>query len=212
MRPDLAQYFVMARLGLSGTSVFHSNQPDSPDSCVTVYSEVGERVTLHSGIVVASFQAIIRDAFGTAETVGEARARALLNAVNGLHNRKIYYGCYLSAAMNGTSDPVTFAPDDNGGSPVTKAASFAANDYVIIGSEILKVNSVSSPNVIAARAQLGTTIATHADNAAVYNISQDPIPGLRCGSTFAEQGVLPMGLDEKSRREWAVNWFVRVKP
>jgi hypothetical protein len=203
----------MARLGLAGTSVFHSSQPDEPDSCVTVYPEIGERVSMHGSVVVAAYQAIIRDAKGTAETVGEARAKALLDAVTGLHNRSIYYGAYLSAAMNNTSDPVTFAPDDNGGTPTTKAAIFAVNDYVMIDSEILKVTSVSSPNVVASRAQLGTTIASHLDNAAVHNIMQCPIPTLRCGSTFTDdRGVLPMGLDEKERREWAVNWFVRVKP
>lgn len=212
MRPDLARYFVMARLGLAGTSVFHSNQPDDPDACVTVYSELGGRVTMHSGIIVAAYQAIIRIARDTAESTGEAQAWTLLNAVIGLHNRKVYDGAYLSASMDGTSNPVTFAPDDNGGTPATKAAIFTANDYVMIGTEILKVTSVASPNVTASRAQLGTTIATHADNSEVLNITQCPVPSELCDSTYVEQGILPMGVDEKERREWAVNWFVRMKP
>ncbi len=211
MRPDRVKYFVMATLGLTAANCFHSNQPDFPDACATVYAEP-ESVNVHSGSILARFQAILRVARATAESTGEAQARSLLTAVNGLHNRATYDGAYLAAEMSATTDPVTFAPDDNAGSPATKAAAFTANDYILIESEILKVNSVSSPNVIAARAQLGTTKALHANNTEVANITKNPIPYEQCDSTFADGGVLDMDCDDKERHEWAVNWTVRLKP
>jgi hypothetical protein len=201
----------MATLGLTGGSVFHSNQPDTPDACVTVYAEP-EDVSVHSGTIIARFQAILRIARATAESTGEAQARALLTAVNGLHNRKTYDGVYLAAAMSGTTDPITFAPDDNGGSPVAKATTFTVNDYILIGDEILKVTVVSTPNVTASRAALGTTKAAHNDNTEIANITQNPIPYEQCDSTFADGGVLDMDCDDKERHEWAVNWTVRLKP
>lgn len=200
----------MARLALAGTSVFHSNQPDSPDACVTVYAEP-EQATVHSSVFHARFQAIVRIARATAESTGEAQARAIFDAVRSLHNRKTYDGVYLSTAMSATTDPVTFAPDDNGRTPAAKATTFTAADYIMIDSEILKVNSVSSPNVIAARAQLGTAKVLHADNAEIHNLTQNPIPGETCDSTYLhEGGVLDMGCDDKERHEWAVNWTVRL--
>lgn len=211
MRPDQVRYFAMARLGLTGASVFFGHQPDSPDACVTVYAEP-EMVTVHTGVLIARFQAIIRIARGTAESTGEAQARTILSAVNGLHNRKSYDGAYLSALMDATTDPVTFAPDDNGGTPATKAGTFTANDYIKVGDEILKVNSVASPNVIAARAQLGTTKAAHVDNSEILNLTQNPIPGESCDSSYADGGVLDMGIDDNDRHEWAINWVVRLKP
>lgn len=207
MRPDMVRWFIMAQLGASVGVVFYSNQPDSPDACVTVYGE-GEKVNVHSSVYLAQFQVIVRH--GTF-TTGESWARTILEAVKSMHTLKAYDGMYLSSAMNGTSNPVTFAPDDNGGTPATKAASFTANDYILIGSEILKVTSVSSPNVTASRAQLGTTIAGHADNSEVFNITKSPIPGEMCDSARADGGVISLGLNDKKLYEFSVNWEVTLK-
>ena len=212
MRPDMVRYFVMAQLGLAGTAVYDSNQPDSPNEVVTVYWEPGTKVSVHSTVEVIPYQAIIR-VISTAHATGEARARTLYDAIQGLHNLKAYDGMYLAAAMDATTDPVTFAPDDNGGTPATKAASFNVNDYILIGSEILKVTGVTSPNVTASRAGLSTTKAIHADNTEVFNITRSPIPGELCDSCHTNgQGIIPMGLDEKKRWEFSVNWEVIVKP
>lgn len=211
MRPDKVRYFVMARLGLAGTSVFYVNQPDSPDACVSVFAET-ELANTHSTIITARYQAIIRIARDTADSTGEAQARTLQQAVYSLSTRKTYDGAYLSAAMNNSSNPVTFAPDDNGGTPATKATTFTANDYIMIDDEILKVSSVASPNVTAARAQLGTTIASHLDNAEILNLTQNPVPGECCDCSTTDEGILDMGCDDKERHEWAVNWEVKIKP
>jgi len=197
----------MAQLGASVGTVFYSNMPDKPDAAVFVHGD-GESVNIHSDVYVARYMAIIRH--GTYTTC-ESWARTILEAVKSLHNRKAYDGMYLNAAMNGTSNPVTFTPDDNGGTPTTKAASFTANDYILIGSEILKVTSVSSPNVTASRAQLGTTIASHADNAEIYNITKSPVPGELCDSCRAIGGINDLGLNEDKLHEFSVNWEVTLK-
>ena len=207
MRPDMVKYFIMATLGASEGVVFHSNQPDTPNDCVTVYGEP-EALNVHSDVYLTKYQALIRH---TTCTTGESWARTILTAVKSMHTRKIYDGMYLNAAMNNSSDPVTFAPDDNGGTPATKAGSFAANDYVLIDSEILKVSSVASPNVVAARAQLGTAKAVHADNAEVFNLTKSPVPGELCDSARATSGVLSLGVDEKNFHEFTVNWEVTLK-
>lgn len=209
MKPDQVYYFVLATLGLSVGSVTYSNQPDTPNALVTVYDE-GEIVNVHNTVMAAKYQAIVRVARNTANATGEARARTLLDRIRSLHNRATYDGCYLTGAMSGSSDPVIFAPDD--GSGTTKAGTFTANDYILIGSEILKVTSESSPNVTASRAALGTTKAAHSNNDEVKNITQNPIPGELCDSTTSiDGGVLDLGLDDKHRRSWAVNWKVILK-
>ena len=207
MKVDQVYYFVMATLGLSVGSVFYDNEPDSPDSCVTVYGE-NEIVNVHNTVMTANYQAIIRKAADVANATGEAQARTLLDRVRTLHIRSIYDGCYLTGAMSGSTNPVTFTPDD--GSGTTKASTFTVNDYILIGSEILKV-TVASTTITAARAQLGTTIASHSDNDEVINITQNPIPGELCDSAVATTGILDLGLDDKQRRLWAVNWKVTLK-
>jgi len=209
MRVDQVRYFVMATLGLSGGSVVYNNMHDTPNALVTVYDDAPEKVIVHNTIMIAQYQAIIRIAEDTADTVGEARARTLLDRVRSLHNRETYDGCYLTASMSAVTNPITFTPDN--GSGTTKASTFTVNDYILIGSEILKV-TVASTTITAARAQLGTTIAAHSDNDEVKNITQNPIPGELCDSATASDGVFNLGLDEKGRRMWSVNWKVTLKP
>ncbi len=209
----MVRYFVMAQLGLAGTAVTETDQPDTPNELVTVSWEPDTKASVHYPVVVFSYQAIVR-VLTANKTTGEARAWALYDAIKGLHNLKAYDGMYLNASMNATSDPVTFAPDDNGGTPVSKATSFATNDYVLIGDEIIKVTGVAGSNVTAARVQLSTVKATHADNSEVFNITKSPVPGELCDSCHipeAGNAIIFMGADEKQRWEWSVNWEVTVK-
>lgn len=203
------RYFIMAVTGYSTSAVFDSYQPDKHggdnNNCVTVIED-NETPNAHNSVMLARYQAIVRNTDkATAETV----ARSILAAVKESNTLDTYYGCYLTAAIAETGTSVTFAPDN--GSGTTKASAFAVNDYILVGSEVMKVTSVASPNVTASRARLGTTIASHADNDAVYNITKTPIPGKRCDSTVAESGLIPMGRDEKGRFEYSVNWTVRFE-
>lgn len=67
-------------------------------------------------------------------------------------------------SVNNSSDPVTFTVTSASGFPST------GNFRVLIGGEILKVTSVSGNNFTAARAQEGTSIATHADGLPVTHV------------------------------------------
>lgn len=209
MRPDRVRYFVMASLGLNTTSVFHSFQPEKIDACVTVYDEPGEIVNVHSDVHIMPYQAIVRIASDTAESIGEGQARTLLEAVRSLHGLSVYDGVYLSTAMADTAENTVITVDD--GSGTAMHATLIANDYLLIDSEVVRVVSKEGANVTVSRAALGTTKAAHFDNTEVMNITRNPIPGEQCGSTYTEDGVIDMGADEKNRHEWAVNWKVRVK-
>ena len=210
MRVDLVQYFVMATLGHSISTVFYGHQPSDPDNCTTVYAEP-EEVNVHSTVELASYQAIIRhETYAT----GETWARTIFDAIKEKNSLNTYHGLYLTAAMSGTTDPITFAPDDGSGN--TKAAVFTVADYILIGEEMLKVTGVSSPNVTASRAALGSTKAAHLENAEIYNCTQNPIPGKQCDSTFPTEelsGVLPLGFNEDNDTwEFSVNWTVTLIP
>jgi hypothetical protein len=67
-------------------------------------------------------------------------------------------------SINNSSNPVTFT--------VSSATAFPAtgNFRILIDSELMKVTSVSGTSFTAARAQEGTTIATHANGATVTHI------------------------------------------
>lgn len=210
MKADKVVYFVMAITGYAKSIVDYGSEYDPPTAVNNCIAVIADPVTgnVHNDVQMARYQAIIRD---TSYTTAETAALALFNAVREMNSLNTYYGCYLTAAMAGTGTSVTFAPDN--GSGTTKAAAFAVNDYILIGTEVLKVTGVSSPNVTASRAQLGTTIADHSDNDLVYNITHTPIPGKRCDSTHTEDGLgfIPLGHDEKRRWLFAVNWIVRYK-
>lgn len=70
----------------------------------------------------------------------------------------------ISGSIDGSTDPVTFT--------VASAVSFPANGNfrIIIDSEIMKVTSVSGSDFTAARAQEGTSIASHTSGATVRAI------------------------------------------
>ncbi len=210
MRADMAQYHVMAVLEIDDAVSFFANQPDlddkSVDGSVTTYDE-SDRNNRHSPVLIAAFQAIIRN---KSYVTAEAQARTLYNAVDKVYNRAQFNGFFLTGAMSATSDPVIFAPDD--GAAVAKATLFTVGDYIMIEDEILIVTDVSTPNVTASRAALGTTKAAHLDNAEVFNITQSPIPGESCDHSVATQGVQSMGQDVKLRWEFSVNWAVTMKP
>jgi len=211
MKPDIARYFIAATAGVNLSTVYHSNMPDAKDTTydniIGVFSDGAPRVNVHTGIYIAGFEAIIRN---TTQATAESYAQSIVNAVRSLHNRKTYYSLYLTAAMNNTSNPVSFSPDN--GSGTSTSAAFATNDYILIGSEILKVTGVVTTVVSASRAQLGTTIASHSDNDEVKNITQSPIPGYKCDSTFCDNGIESLGVDDKGRWEYSVRWTVRLKP
>lgn len=210
MKPDRVRYFIIAVTGQPITSVFYNWLPDSPDECIGVFAET-EISNVHESTLHARYSAHVRIARDTDDIVGEARARMIFNAVRSMHNRMIFFGAYLSYKMNNVSNPVIFMPDDNGASPKSKSDAFNIDDYILIGSEILQVTAKNGNKITATRAKLGTAVAIHADNSQVWNISQSPIPGERCGSAFATEGVMSLGLDDKNRRIWAVNWTVRTK-
>ncbi len=208
MRPDRAIYFIAATTEQDITDVFYRYQP-SPDASgydnvITLYGE-NEDQSQHTTTMVADYQAIVRNTDGA---TSESLARLIADKTREANSLQAYYGIKLTDNMDGSSDPVTFDPDDGVGG--TKAAAFAVGDYILIDDEILKVTVVASPSVTASRAELGTTIATHTDNTAVYNISHDPIPGLKCNSTFAIRGALDMGDDGHNRYEHSVNYSVRL--
>lgn len=210
MTADMAKYFVMAITGYTKSAVDYGMQADPETAANNIITVLDEPIisNVHNDVMMARYQAIIRNTnYQTAESV----ATALFNAIREMNTLNTYYGCYLTAAMAGTGTSATFAPDN--GSGTTKAAAFAVNDYILIGTEVLKVTAVSSPNVTATRAQLGTTIAAHSDNDAVYNITHTPIPGKRCDSTKAQDGMglVSLGNDGRGRWEFSVNWEVRFK-
>lgn len=210
MTVDKVKYFVMAITGYTDANVDYAGQTDpesGKNNCIVVLDD-GEMSNVFNDVMMARYQAIIRN---TSHEIAESVARTIFNTIREMNSLNAYFGCYLTAAMAGTGTSVTFAPDN--GSGTTKASAFAVNDYVLIGSEVLKVTSVSSPNVTASRAQLGTTIAAHSDNDPVYNISHTPIPGMRCDSTNAQDGMglIPLGHDGRGRHEFSVNWEVRFK-
>lgn len=208
MRADMVRYFIAAALGADIGTVRYGNQPDSPDNCVTVYA-MPEESSVHYDQLKARYQAIVRN---TDDTTAETNARTIYDAVKSLHNLKDYDGMYLAESMSGTTDPIEFDPDDNGGTPASTATSFSAGDYILIGTEILLVTDVTDDTVTASRAELGTTKAAHADNAEVYNISQSPVPGESCDSCRSTSGILSMGIADKQRWEFSVNWEVTLKP
>lgn len=70
----------------------------------------------------------------------------------------------LDGAVDGSTDPVTFSVDDASEFPAT------GNFTIIIDGEIMLVTAVSGNDFTADRAQEGTSIATHADNAPVAAI------------------------------------------
>ena len=207
MRADRARLFVMATLGETG--VYYGSMPDakdgSLDNIIAVYGE-GADPNPHNGVKHARFQAIVRNA---EYLTGEAKARTIFDAVNGLYGLKAYDGIYLAANMDGTTDPVTFAPDNGAGT--SKASALAVNDYFMIDSEILRVTTVNGANVTASRAKLGTAKAAHLDNAEALNLTKVPVPGELCGTCVPEGDVLELGKDNKDRWEFAVNWTVVVK-
>ena len=208
MRPELARFFIKAVLEESTDIIFHSNEPGTPDVVITLYSE-DEETNVHSDVYLANYQAIARIAKETANLTGENKARAIYNAVKSQHNLDVYFGVYLTGAMSSSTDPVTFTPDDGSGN--TKVAAFNVGDYILIDDEILKVTTVGGSTIIASRAELGTTKAAHSDNDIVYNITKCPVPGMRCMSTKATSDIMDLGLDEKQRRSFALNWTVRLK-
>ncbi len=53
---------------------------------------------------------------------------------------------------------------------VTDGTGFAQNEYILIGSEILKITNVSTNNLTVTRGQFGTTDAEHADGATVTEL------------------------------------------
>lgn len=205
MTPDMVRYHIMAVTGQSDSAVFHSNQPNTPKDCITVFAE-SEEVNVHNTVTLARYQAIVRN---EVQSTCETLARLILEAEYEGAGLSTYYGMYLAEAMLGTGTSATFAPDD--GSGTSTAARFAANDYILVDTEVMKVTGVVGNNVTATRAQLGTTIAVHADNSLVHNITKNPIPGKQCGSTFMEMGLLDLGNDGRGAYEISVNWTVRVK-
>ncbi len=213
MNLSTVRYFVAATTGQAIPAVFYGNQPDTPDICTSIFQSGPPDISQHKATLIAKYRATIRSAIiddVTDEATAEALAQALLDRVRILTGRNTYYGVYLTAniAVDAAS-PVTFAPDN--GSGTARATTFTVNDYVLIGTEVLKVTVVATPNVTATRAQLGTAAQAHTNNDPVYNITQDPVPGKRCDSTFAEFGVLDVGIDDKRRREYDVLWEVRLK-
>jgi hypothetical protein len=70
----------------------------------------------------------------------------------------------LNGAVDGSTDPVTFAVDSATTFPAT------GNFTIIIDGEIMLVTSVSGNNFTADRAQEGTAIASHLDNASVASV------------------------------------------
>lgn len=70
----------------------------------------------------------------------------------------------LNGAVDGSTDPVTFTVDDASTFPAT------GNFTIIIDGEIMLVTSVSGDDFTADRAQEGTAIAAHADNAVVASV------------------------------------------
>ncbi|MDX9781169.1 MAG: hypothetical protein RBT66_09060 [bacterium] len=195
----------MAVTGQSDGAVFHSNQPDKVKNCITVFAD-NEEVNVHNTVTLAKYQAIVRN---EDQNTCETLARLILEAEYEGAGLAVYYGMYLTAAIGNTGTSVTFAPDN--GSGTSTAARFATNDYILINSEVMKVTGVTGNNVTATRAQLGTTIAAHADNDFVHNITKNPIPGKQCGSTFMETGLFDLGNDGRGAYEISVNWTVRVK-
>jgi len=205
MTPDMVRYHIMAVTGQSDGAVFHSNQPDKVKNCITVFAD-NEEVNVHNTVTLARYQAIVRN---EDQNTCETLARLILEAEYEGAGLAVYYGMYLAEAMLGTGTSATFAPDD--GSGTSTAARFAANDYILVDTEVMKVTGVVGSNVTATRAQLGTTIAVHADNSLVHNITKNPIPGKQCGSTFMEMGLVDLGNDSRGAYEISVNWTVRVK-
>lgn len=205
MTPDMVRYHIMAVTGQSDSAVFHSNQPNTPKDCITVFADA-EEVNVHNTVTLARYQAIVRN---EVQSTCETLARLILEAEYEGAGLSTYYGMYLAEAMDGTGTTATFAPDD--GSGTSTAARFAANDYILVDTEVMKVTGVVGSNVTATRAQLGTTIAVHADNSLVHNITKNPIPGKQCGSTFMEMGLADLGNDGRGAYEISVNWTVRVK-
>jgi len=71
----------------------------------------------------------------------------------------------LTAEVDNSTDPVTVAVDDG--------TSFEAGDIIMLGTEQLKVNAVSSNNLTGCVRKFNNTgIATHADNTQVYKIEE----------------------------------------
>ena len=204
MLPNKARFFIMAITEQAGAVVRHSNLPNGTGNDITVFSEQ-EEPHAHNTVSRIEYQAIVRN---SDRSDGETLARLIAAAVREANSLQGYYGICLTAAMNNSTNPITFTPDDGAGN--SKAAQFVANDYVKIGSEILKVTGVAGNNVTASRAALGTTIAAHSDSDDIYNISHDPVPTIKSNSTYSETGVLPFGIDDQRRWEFSISWFVRL--
>lgn len=93
-------------------------------------------------------------------------------------------------SVNNSSNPVTFV--------VTSAANFPTSGdfYVRIDDELLKVTSVSGTSFTAARAQSGTTIATHTDGSTVSGvIVKEVLDDLQLqANNFGVYASLPVGV------------------
>ncbi len=210
MKTEQVRYFIAAISGENVSSVYADFMPDRPnvstdDNIIGIFSGI-EPNSVHTGVMQAEYQVIVRNA---TKSSAESIARLIADATHNKYGLSTYYGIKLTAGMN-VSNPITFDPDDGAGGG--KAAAFAVGDYIMIGDEVLIVTDVTAPTVTASRAALGTTVTTHSDNDAVYNISHDPVPSEEAGNVMNNQGIINMGVDTENRWEYSVNFTVGLKP
>lgn len=82
----------------------------------------------------------------------------------------LYGGLTNTGATQTTvNEGATFSSSDTT-LTVTSATGIVANDFILVGNEIMKVTAVSSNDLTVTRAQKGTTATTHADGSVVVLI------------------------------------------